>query len=71
MQREWEAAHKGEDFDPKWFREHVLPGLTPLSLVTIAKATGMSTSAASRVRSGRRVPHPRHWEALAAISAGP
>ncbi len=29
MQREWEAAHEGEDFDPEWFREHVLPGLAP------------------------------------------
>ena len=70
MQREWEAVHKGEQFDPEWFREQILPGLAPLSLVTIAKETGMSTSAASRVRSGQRVPHPRHWEALAAISVG-
>jgi len=68
MQREWEAAHEGEVFDPEWFREHVLPGLAPLSLVTIARATGMSTSAASRVRSGLRVPHPRHWGALAAFT---
>ena len=67
MQREWEAAHKGAEFDPEWFRENVLPGLADLSLTTIAKATGMSTSAASRVRSGQRVPHPRHWEALQAI----
>ena len=68
MQREWEAAHQGEDYDPAWFREHVLPGLAPLSLVTIARATGMSTSAASRVRSGQRIPQPRqHWEGLEAI----
>jgi len=71
MQREWEAVHKGEQFDPEWFREHVLPGLAPLSLVTIARAAGMSTSAASRVRSGQRVPHPRHWEALAGVCAEP
>ena len=69
MQREWEAAHKGAEFDPEWFRGHLLPGLTPLSLVTIARATGMSTSAASRVRLGQRVSHPRHWEALKAIRA--
>ena len=71
MQKEWEVAHQGEVFDPAWFREHVLPGIGTLSLGTIAKATGMSTSAASKIRSGQRVPHPRHWEPLAAICVGP
>ena len=66
-QREWEAAHRGQVFDPEWFRVNVLPGIATLSLPTIAKATGMSASAAGKVRSGERVPHPRHWEALAGI----
>jgi hypothetical protein len=60
----------GETFDPEWFRENVLPGLSTLSLTTIAKATGMSATAAAKVRSGMLVPHPRHWEAMAAISRG-
>jgi hypothetical protein len=29
-QREWEAAHRGELFDPSWFREHIHPGLCHL-----------------------------------------
>ena len=66
-QREWEAAHGSEVFDPGWFRANVFPGLTTVSLPAIAKATGMSTTAAGKVRSGYRVPHPRHWEALAGI----
>ncbi len=53
--------------DPAWFTREVLPGLQGLSLTTIARATGMSTSAASRVRSGKKVPHPRHWEGLAEV----
>ena len=35
-----------------------------MTVTEIARATGMSTSAASKVRAGKRVPHPRHWEGL-------
>ncbi|MGO8873431.1 MAG: CRISPR-associated endonuclease Cas1 [Acidimicrobiales bacterium] len=63
-QSAWEAEHAGEAHDPAWFTRAVLPGLQGMSLTDIAKATGMSTSTASKVRAGRRVPHPRHWEAL-------
>ena len=66
-QREWETAHRGEEFDPEWFATAILPGLAILSLTAIAKATGMSTTAAGKVRSGQRVPHPRHWESLGAL----
>jgi hypothetical protein len=51
--------------DEEWFRSVVFPGLSSVTLTTIAKVTGMSTSAASKVRAGRRVPHPRHWSRLA------
>lgn len=70
MQKEWEAAHQGAVFDRSWFREHILPGLEPLSLGTIAKASGMSTTAASKVRSGQLVPHPSHWKALNVLALG-
>jgi hypothetical protein len=59
----------GEDFDPDWFRSSVLPDLVTVTLPTIAKATGMSTSAAAKVRAGRRVPHARHWAALAHLAS--
>ena len=68
LQREWEADHQGEVFETSWFRTKVLPGLATLSVTTIASATGMSASAAGKVRSGGRVPHPRHWGALAGLT---
>jgi hypothetical protein len=46
----------------------ILPRLADVSLTTIARATGMSDSSASKVRAGRRMPHPRHWEALGELS---
>jgi hypothetical protein len=68
-QAEWEAAHQGEDFDPEWFKTTLLPELASKSLTAIAKATGRSTKAAGKVRSGKRVPHPRHWKALGALTS--
>ena len=41
-----------------------MPKLDAFSLSEIAKATGLSLAACSRIRAGARVPHPRHWEAL-------
>ena len=66
----WDAEHAGEVHDAAWFTREVLPGLQGASLTVIAKATGMSTSSASKVRAGRRVPHPRHWCALAELGGG-
>jgi len=67
---EWETEHAGEAHDPEWYLANVLPGLAGVSLTSIAKATGMSTSAASKVRAGSRVPHPRHWGPLKVLAAG-
>ncbi|MGA8534103.1 MAG: hypothetical protein WB615_08345 [Candidatus Tumulicola sp.] len=41
-----------------------MPKLDAFMLAQIAKATGLSLAACSRIRAGARVPHPRHWEAL-------
>jgi CRISPR-associated endonuclease Cas1 len=64
----WDSAHPEHPRDEEWFRSEVLPGLASVTLTRIAQATGMSTSAASKVRAGRRIPHPRHWEKLAEIA---
>jgi hypothetical protein len=64
---EWERKHDRCAFDPAWFLAEIQPALAVVTLTTIAKETGMSTSAASKIRSGKRVPHPRHWEALASL----
>jgi hypothetical protein len=38
-------------------------------LRAIMEATGLSKTSASLIRSGRRVPPPRHWPALARLQA--
>jgi hypothetical protein len=63
-QTTWEAAHEEKEHDPDQIRREILPGL---ATVRMAAATGMSTSAASKIRAGRRIRHPRYWEALGAL----
>ena len=42
----------------------ILPYLGDLMFRSIARATGLSTTDASMIKRGQRVPHPRHWDAL-------
>ncbi len=48
-----------------------MPKLDSFSLKEIGKATGLSLAARSRTRSGAKVPHPRHWEALRKLTKRP
>jgi hypothetical protein len=64
--RRWAREHPGQR-DDAWFKREVAPKLDAFSLKEIAAATGLSLVACSRIRAGTRVPHPRHWETLAAL----
>ena len=66
-QRAWSREASG-DLDQAWYHEQVASRLATLTLPVIARATGVSTSAASKWRAGRVVPHPRHWGALAQLA---
>lgn len=62
--REWEATH-GTDCDPTSFSERVAPKLQTVPIRVLVRETGLSEHYCSLVRLGKRVPHPRHWEAFA------
>jgi hypothetical protein len=62
--RHWKREHQGMVRDRAWFMREILPKLDAFSLKEIAKATGLSLTACSRIRAGSRVPHARHWDAL-------
>jgi len=70
-EQRWELEHEGDVRDREWYLREVLPSLADLSTTAIARATGMSTSSASKVRAGKRVPHPRWWEALRRLPSTP
>jgi len=61
----WVAEHPDALRDPAWYAEHVQPHLAGVTLSRLQQVTGLSLSACSRIRNGDRLPHPRHWPALA------
>ena len=67
VQRAWEETTTGE-LDEHWYIEQIAPALAAFTLPAIARATGVSTSAASKWRAGRTTPHRRHWAALAELA---
>jgi hypothetical protein len=63
--RQWKREYpEGAGRDRSWFLRDVMPKLDDVPLSAVARVTGLSLSACSRYRTGTRVPHPRHWEAL-------
>jgi hypothetical protein len=49
------------------FRRDILPKLQRVTVRVIAEAMGTGISHCSKVRSGKLVPHRRHWKALRAL----
>ena len=54
-----EFGHAPEDW------ERLAPAVAALSLQQIMDSTGYAISHASRIKTGKSRPHPRHWAALA------
>jgi CRISPR-associated endonuclease Cas1 len=67
---EWEARH-GNGLDPEVFQREILPGLQRVTVTRMATATGLSIQYCSRIRAGKNVPHPMHWDLLAALVVPP
>jgi hypothetical protein len=65
--RRWAREHPGQR-DEAWFKREIAPKLDAFSLKEIGDATGLSLTACSRIRAGSHTPHPRHWDALLALT---
>ena len=60
------------EMQPEWLTESVYwttiqPALVNFSNSAIASRIGISRCSASHIKAGKLRPHPRHWEALAAM----
>jgi hypothetical protein len=58
---------------PAWLTEEfyvqkIQPQLRMVKVRELAETLGVSQPYAAFIRSGRRLPHPRHWQALAALA---
>jgi hypothetical protein len=65
--REWEREF-GKVVDLTVFEREILPSIHGVPLSRLVKATGLSLRYCSQIRRGEKVPHPRHWAALAAAT---
>lgn len=61
--RVWEMSNPGP-YDSETFRNEILPGICEVSLPTMMRATGLTSSYCWRIRRGERIPHPMHWAVL-------
>jgi CRISPR-associated endonuclease Cas1 len=66
--REWRTEHTDDERRAPETFVQIREGLADIKLVDIMAATGLSKSMASQIRSGRTVPHVRHWPALAELA---
>ena len=62
--KKWETEHPDTIADPDVFARKILPGLERVPLYELARATGLTHGYLSQIRSGKKVPHRRHWAAL-------
>ena len=63
----WAREQQSNGRDRAWFERKVVPKLAVHPLNALARATGLSLAACSRIRAGAQVPHPRHWDSLLAL----
>ncbi len=65
--REWEESNNVIHTKLDFARD-IQPRIQGLPLSKIMEATGLSLRYSSLIRRGMKVPHPRHWQALANLS---
>jgi CRISPR-associated endonuclease Cas1 len=67
-QRAWRSS-----LSPAWltedtYEEKIQPRLAGVTISALASTLGVSEPYAADIRTGRRRPHPRHWQALAELA---
>ena len=66
-QAAWLAANQPDWLTEQYYAEKIQPVLGLVSISLIASRLGVSRCHATLIRSGKRRPHPRHWQALAKL----
>jgi hypothetical protein len=67
VRKNWDSSNLPAWITRETYVEKIWPQLAKITIPTIAKAMQVSESYATKVRKGLRVPHPRHWQALAEL----
>jgi CRISPR-associated endonuclease Cas1 len=65
--RAWRSSTKPLWLTEQTYVERIQPRLAMVTISALSSALGVSESYAADIRKGRHRPHPRHWQALAAL----
>jgi CRISPR-associated endonuclease Cas1 len=65
--RAWHPSAEFAWLDKKTYVSRIQPHLASLAISVLQSALGISEPYAAFIRSGSRVPHPRHWPTLARL----
>jgi CRISPR-associated endonuclease Cas1 len=68
VRRKWSASSLPAWMNNETYMEQIQPKLAGIPYSAIASALGVSLPYAAKIRAGTRLPHPRHWEALAKLT---
>ena len=63
----WSPSSLPAWLDKEFYVQKIQPQLKTLKVREIARAMQVSQPYAALIRSGRRSPHPRHWQTLAQL----
>ena len=67
--RVWEQTNPGPH-DEGVFRKEILPELGQVTIPTMMRATGLTSSYCWKIRRGERIPLPMYWEAFRLVAEG-
>jgi CRISPR-associated endonuclease Cas1 len=66
--KNWKSESLPGWFNEKFYREQIQPKISKIQVRTIQIGLSVSEPYAQRIRGGACIPHPRHWQKLAALA---
>jgi hypothetical protein len=66
--KNWKSESLPDWLDKKFYRDQIQPKISTIQVRTIQFELSVSEPYALRIREGACVPHPRHWQKLAALA---
>ena len=64
----WKSESLPDWFNEKFYRDQIQPKISKIQVRTIQIGLSVSEPYALRIRGGACIPHPRHWQKLAALA---
>jgi hypothetical protein len=66
--RKWNPSDLPSWLDEDYYRREILPRLSEFTVKKVRVAIDVSHPYATLIKCGLKIPHPRHWTALARLS---